>query len=86
MPRLTTFAALAAAALSVSACIPSPEAEFWGRVSSLCGEAYEGEIVSEDAADDDWRSQRIVIHVRDCSKSEIRIPLSVGRIPHAPGC
>ena len=66
------------AALSVSSCIPSPEAEFWGRVSSLCGEAFEGEIVSEDAADDDWRSQRIVMHVRDCSKSEIRIPLSVG--------
>jgi hypothetical protein len=66
------------AALSVSSCIPSPEAEFWGRVSSLCGEAYEGEIVSEDAADDGWRSERIVMHVRDCSKSEIRIPLSVG--------
>tara|TARA_R110002020_G_scaffold399971_1_gene609922 strand:- start:138645 stop:139220 length:576 start_codon:yes stop_codon:yes gene_type:complete len=66
------------AALSVSSCIPSPEAEFWGRVSSLCGKAYEGHVVSEDAADDGWRSERIVMHVRDCSKSEIRIPLSVG--------
>ncbi len=66
------------AALSVSSCIPSPEAEFWKRVSVLCGQAFEGKVVSEDAADDDWRSERIVMHVRDCSKSEIRIPLSVG--------
>lgn len=66
------------AALSVSSCIPSPEAEFWGRVSSLCGNAYEGHVVSEDEADDGWRSERIIMHVRDCSKAEIRIPLSVG--------
>lgn len=53
-------------------------AEFEGRLSQLCGNAYEGTIVSNDRQDDDWRAERIIMHVRDCSDDEIRIPLYVG--------
>ncbi|MEL6245795.1 MAG: hypothetical protein AAFQ85_10645 [Pseudomonadota bacterium] len=56
----------------------SPETAFFNSVSALCGKAYEGEIVSQDKIDDAWRSERIVMHVRDCSASQIRIPLHVG--------
>lgn len=55
-----------------------PAAEFWADMQPLCGKAYEGEIVSQDAVDDDWRKERIVMHVRDCAADEIRIPLHVG--------
>ena len=54
------------------------ESEFFSRLTALCGQAFEGRIVSEDAADDAWRAERIVMHVRDCSQDEIRIPLHVG--------
>lgn len=64
--------------LPLAACMTSPEAQFWDRLTLLCGQAFEGEIVSDDAADDDWRAERVVMHVRDCSALEIRIPLSVG--------
>ena len=52
--------------------------EFMDRVALLCGNAYEGTIVSNDPQDDDWRAERIVMHVRDCSDDEIRSPLYVG--------
>ncbi len=66
--------------LVLNACTPkaAPGAEFWNRLQPLCGNAYEGKVVSEDAQDDDWRSQRIVMHVRECAKDEIRIALNVG--------
>ena len=70
--------ALALLALVSSSCASGPDDEFWDRLSLLCGKAFEGEIVSTDAADDDWRAQRVVMHVRDCSEAEIRIPLAVG--------
>lgn len=68
------------AGLTVSACSQPTfrESEFFGRLSALCGQAFEGRIVSEDAADDAWRAERIVMHVRECAKDEIRIPLHVG--------
>lgn len=40
-----------------------------------CGKAFEGQV-SRGAADDPWRSARLVMHVRDCSDTEIRVPLA----------
>ena len=34
--------------------------------------------MSDDAADEEWRQSRIVMHVQDCEPGRIRIPLSVG--------
>jgi hypothetical protein len=65
-------------ALSLTSCRQSPESQFRDRLALLCGQAFEGAIVSQDAADDAWRAERVVMHVRDCSTSEIRIPLAVG--------
>tara|TARA_R110000868_G_scaffold141962_2_gene358937 strand:+ start:4168 stop:4746 length:579 start_codon:yes stop_codon:yes gene_type:complete len=65
-------------ALPLGGCLQSPEADFWNSLTLLCGQAFEGEIVSDDAADDAWRAERVVMHMRDCSASEIRIPLAVG--------
>ena len=36
-------------ALSLTACGPVPQSQFWDRLALLCGQAFEGEIVSEDA-------------------------------------
>jgi hypothetical protein len=71
---------LIAATLITTACTPPSfqESEFMQRVSGLCGKAFEGRVTSDDAVDDAWRAQRIVMHVRDCSTDEVRIPLHVG--------
>ena len=44
----------------------------------ICGKAYNGKIVSQNAADDGWRQEIITMHVRDCSGGEVKIALHVG--------
>ncbi len=52
--------------------------QFFTNLSALCGKAYEGSLVSNDEVDADWAAQKMIIHVRDCSDQEIKIPLHVG--------
>jgi hypothetical protein len=69
-------------ALLATACASAPEAPqpsgFEAAIAPLCGKAFVGRIVTTDAADDDWRAQRIVMHVRGCEPGLIEIPLHVG--------
>lgn len=55
-----------------------PADAFMVKLNGLCGQRFEGRVVSTDAADENFRSQRLVMHVRDCSVTEVRIPFSVG--------
>lgn len=72
--------AIASLALSSCATVPDPSpADQWvGRLSSLCGRAFEGRLVSTDAADASFAGQKLMMHVRQCSEREIRIPFHVG--------
>jgi hypothetical protein len=56
----------------------SPQIRFFAALQGLCGRAFEGRIVSTDAADSDMAAQRLVMHVRACEGDEIRIPFHVG--------
>jgi hypothetical protein len=63
-----------AAALLVTACatVPpepaSPQDAFYNRLLSLCGQSFEGRIVSPiTETDSDFAGRRLVMHVRDCS-------------------
>ena len=78
-----TSAALAALLLCGCATAPAPppdpQSAFFERILSLCGKTLEGRIVSPPVpADTDFAGKRLVMHVRDCSPSEIRIPFHVG--------
>ena len=81
------LSALAIAACSQPANDEAPAAEtetadaqdaFFANLTELCGQRFEGEVVTDDPVDDDFRSQRLLMHVRDCSDTEIRIPFWVG--------
>ena len=75
---------LPVAALLLAGCAAidppsSPQDRFFGRLTALCGRAFEGRIVSPPvAADAAFADQRLVMHVRSCSNDEIRIPFQVG--------
>jgi hypothetical protein len=57
----------------------SPQAEWWENMQALCGNAYAGEMVQYDEeADQGWLDVDVIMHVRECSETEIRIPLHVG--------
>jgi hypothetical protein len=66
----------------LTACAGAPVAEpasgFESALQPLCGKAFEGRIVTSDPQDDDWRAQRIVMHVRSCAPGAYAVPLHVG--------
>ena len=78
--KVSLFAGLALI-LSACATMPapsSPQDVFMARLNALCGQRFEGKVVTTDAVDADFASQRLLMHVRDCSPAEVRIPFSVG--------
>lgn len=77
---MVRFLAFGVCALMLSACERQQVAvnDFWLRMSGLCGQAFEGRLVSWDEADAYFATQRLVMMVRDCSDAEIHIPFMVG--------
>ncbi|MCZ8086547.1 MAG: hypothetical protein ACK5WW_09330 [Brevundimonas sp.] len=55
-----------------------PRDAFLARLNALCGQRFEGRVVTTDPVDDDFRSSLLVMHVRDCAPDEIGIPFAVG--------
>ncbi|WP_026942128.1 hypothetical protein [Hellea balneolensis] len=71
----------AVAAIAMTACEPkteSPQDAFFDDLKSHCGKAYAGKLVSNDAVDADFGSKKMIMHVRDCSDTVLRIPFHVG--------
>lgn len=68
-------------ALFLVACTnagPAPADMFMNTLNTHCGNAYEGRVVSTDKVDADFAKERLVMLVRDCSDTEVRIPFYVG--------
>ncbi|MFC5345845.1 hypothetical protein ACETK8_16340 [Brevundimonas staleyi] len=71
------FSALLSFSATPSAA-SDPQDVFLSRLNALCGQRFEGRVVTTDAADADFASQRLLMHVRDCSPTEVGIPFAVG--------
>ncbi|MEQ8801363.1 MAG: hypothetical protein RLP45_04940 [Haliea sp.] len=55
----------------------SPTADYWLALTTLCGKAFAGQLI-DAPADDEFAGKSLVMHVRDCSDTRIRIPFVVG--------
>ena len=57
-----------------------PADSFMTSIAQHCGQAYAGRVTVNEppAADDPFEGKDLVMHVRDCSDDEIRIPFHVG--------
>ncbi len=84
---LKTALAATAAAMLLAGCATTgttmadsanPQDQFMARLNALCGKAYEGRVVTTDPADKDFASSRLVMHVRECSPREVKVPFHVG--------
>lgn len=51
--------------------------EFWAALSSHCGKAYAGALVSDDAADADMAGAEMVMAVAECSDDRIAVPFHI---------
>jgi hypothetical protein len=76
--------ALAPAAFLAACASPAPEpaqedpqSAFWEALSSHCGKAYAGALVSDEEPDADMRGAEMAMHVRECSDSRIAIPFHI---------
>ena len=55
----------------------NPTRQFWNKLQSHCGKAYEGTLVlpKEDKA---FGGKKLIMHMRSCSDTVIKIPFFVG--------
>jgi len=60
----------------VSAQEISGSEQFWNKLKSHCGKAYEGELIN--GGNDDFAGKKLVMHVRTCEDDTVRIPFFVG--------
>ena len=79
--RLTPVLATCLAGL-VAGCVAAPSPSdprdaFFAALSSHCGKAYTGRLVSDDDADADLAGAAMAMHVRECSDTRIAIPFHV---------
>jgi hypothetical protein len=56
----------------------TPHDIFVKNIAALCGKAFQGKVVSTDAADADFAKETLVMHIRQCSADRIEIPFHVG--------
>ena len=54
------------------------QAVFWRNLGERCGQAYRGQVVVAPAGDTVVSGKNLVMHIRECSEREIRIPFHVG--------
>lgn len=70
------------AALLLSACVSGPARApadpFFARLQALCGQSFAGRVVTTDPADAAFAGKPLIMEVRDCSSTQVRIPFSVG--------
>lgn len=79
MRMLALAAAPLLAACATVPAAPGPQEQFMARLLDLCGKSFEGRIVSSPvAADESFAGKRLVMHLRDCSPLQMRIPFHVG--------
>ncbi|MBI3550549.1 MAG: hypothetical protein HY078_16045 [Elusimicrobia bacterium] len=79
---LTAFLHAACGAPRPAAKQGGPQDAFLAELSKLCGKAFEGRIAANEGAapgkPDPFEGKTLVMHVRDCSAKEIRVPFHVG--------
>jgi len=74
-----TLAAACAAVTPPQTSVPRQPADaFMARLQALCGKAFEGRVMTADSADSSFAAKPLVMHVRECSPDEVRIPFHVG--------
>lgn len=78
MMRIRTL--VLAVPLALAACAPAAQTEpdLFDRLSAYCGQAFEGRVTSDDPRDEAFASERLVMHVRECGDTVLRVPFHVG--------
>lgn len=52
--------------------------EFFNHLSQYCGQSFVGKTVFPDKPGKDFAGKKLIMHVAECSDTEIRVPFKVG--------
>ncbi len=77
----TAFAVVLSSCATPVSRTAAPQDAFFERVTALCGKAFAGRIEIDTPAPtgtDPFSGKPLVMHVRECSQHELRIPFHVG--------
>lgn len=55
-----------------------PQQQFFDQLKVYCGQAFAGKVSKSAASDQDMLGKPLVMHVRQCSDSEVKVPFYVG--------
>ena len=58
--------------------LPAEQEAFWAALRRHCGRAYEGRLTQGNASDTAFAGKTLVMHVRQCTDDEVRIPFHLG--------
>jgi hypothetical protein len=85
LPRIALLIALLLVAGCGLRAAPAPavplaeeQEHFWAQLQRLCGQAFAGRAVEAPATDTTFAGRALIMHVRECSPDQIRIPFHVG--------
>jgi len=79
--KYSKFGLLAASAtiFSLPALATTPEQDaFFDSIAAHCGKAFEGSVTAGNSADSAFSGKKLIMHVRECSDSELKVPFHVG--------
>ncbi|MGL4712539.1 MAG: hypothetical protein ACRC1W_07730 [Shewanella sp.] len=73
-----SFVALPSTATQVELLSTKTQDTFFAQIAAHCGQAFAGKVVSGDSADSAFSGKSLIMHVRECSDTELKIPFHVG--------
>lgn len=73
-----SFIALPSIAAQVESLSTKTQNTFFAQIAAHCGQAFAGKVVSGDSADSAFSGKSLIMHVRECSDTELKIPFHVG--------
>ncbi len=76
--KLMTLLFLLAASQSSNAKLSPEQIEFFNHLSKLCGKSFEGKVVIDNKPSEAFTNKKMIMHVRECSNNQIKIPFHVG--------
>lgn len=77
--RITILALCAAlGGCAHASATDNPQDRFFANLTALCGKSFAGTRISNDPQDADFADKSLVMHVRDCTADQVRIPFHVG--------
>ena len=75
--QLPLFIMSAMCAMPVMA-VSTEQVEFFDHIAAHCGKAFEGIVTAGNSADSAFSGKTLVMHVRECSDKELKVPFHVG--------